>query len=107
MTRPNLTPFREAVLLRVKDIPSGKVLAYADISDRSRANVGRAMEYLARDVDDGLGWHRVVNSDGSLSDRAMAGQRDRLLDDGVAFLPDGRRVDLDQFLWKERRLSPI
>ena len=53
MPRPNLTPFREGVLVRVKDIRSGKVLAYAGISDHSRANVGRALEYLVRHVDDG------------------------------------------------------
>ena len=106
MTRPDLTPFREAVLKRVEAIPPGGVLTYADISDRSRSHVGRAMEYLVRHVDDELGWHRVISSDGSLSDKAMSGQRDRLRAERIGFLPDGR-VDLDQFLWTEPRFKPI
>ena len=106
MTRPKLTPFREAVLKRVEAIPSGAVLTYADISDRSRSHVGRAMDYLVRRVDDELGWHRVVKSDGSLSDKAMSGQRDRLRAERIGFLPDGR-VNLDDFRWNESGFKPI
>ena len=106
MLRSTLTPFREAVLERVVAIPPSKVVTYADVSDRGRANVGSAMEYLVRRVDDELGWHRVVNSDGSLSGKAMSGQRERLRVEGVGFLPDGR-VDLDHFRWTESRFKPF
>ena len=106
MPKLDSTKFREDVLKRVQEIPSGKVVTYGDLGDRKRANVGGAMAYLVDHVDAELPWHRVVKQDGRLSDRAMSGQRDRLLAEGIGFRPDGR-VDLDLFEWKEHHWGPI
>ncbi|MDE0343880.1 MAG: MGMT family protein [Deltaproteobacteria bacterium] len=101
-----MTKFREAVLERVKEIPSGRVVTYGDLGDRKRANVGGAMAYLVDNEDAEIPWHRVVKQDGRLSDRAMSGQRNRLRAEGITFDADGR-VDLDRFQWKEHQWGRI
>ena len=106
MPTPGLTKFREDVLKRVKEIPFGRVVTYGDLADRKLANVGGAMAYLVDHVDAELPWHRVVKQDGRLSDRAMSGQRDRLLAEGIGYHSDGR-VDLDRYRWKEHHWGPI
>lgn len=109
MNQPKLTKFREDVLVRLKclsDAPPGKVVTYADISSSARSQVGGAMKYLVHQCDSELAWHRVVKSCGSLSDKAMPGQHERLLNDKVEFLDDGR-VNLDRSHWKERPFKRI
>ena len=106
VSRPNLTEFRESVRKRVETIPYGKVVTYADIGGAACANVGAAMEYLVSHFDPELAWHRVVNTDGSLSNKAMYGQRDRLQAEGVSLLSKGR-VELDRFRWTALPFKPI
>ena len=100
MSPPNLTAFRDSIRKRVEPIPCGKVLTYAHIGGVAPANVGAAMKHLVRHFDADLPWHRVVNSDGSLSKKIMHGQRERLEAEGIECRPDGR-VCLKRFLWKE------
>ena len=106
MARPKLTPFREEVWARATQIPHGKVVKYSEISGRSCANVGAALEHLVDNFDPQLPWHRVVNSDGSLSRHAMNGQKDKLTGEEVAFGPDGR-VKLCEFHWTEIPFTQI
>ncbi|MDE0368341.1 MAG: MGMT family protein [Gammaproteobacteria bacterium] len=106
MPSPRLTRFREAVLKRVQEIPSGMVVTYADLGDRKCANVGGAMTYLVDHEYAEIPWHRVVKKGGRLSDKGMSGQQDRLLAEGITFRPDGS-VNLDLFEWKEHHWGPI
>ena len=106
MARPKLTPFREEVMSRVQLIPNAKVITYSEISRRSCANVGAALEHLVDHFDPRLPWHRVVNSDGSLSRRAMDGQKDKLTKEDVEFERDGR-VKLRKHHWSEMPFEPI
>ena len=86
----------------VRRVPSGRVSTYgqiatlAGISDARK--VGYAMNSLERD--DGVPWHRVINSRGkiSLRDQFMAEiQRQMLESEGIVF--EGDSVDLCTYLW--------
>jgi methylated-DNA-protein-cysteine methyltransferase-like protein len=107
---PNPQLFNAQVWQIVRQIPSGKVLAYGQIGallptptgltlkdyDTFRARwVGAAMAACPEDVP----WWRVVNAQGKISLRpAVAEQRARLESEGVQF-DDKDRIDLRQYGW--------
>ena len=82
----------ERILERVRAIPEGWVRTYGDIDPRAPRLVG-----LVLSQEDGVPWHRVVRSDGSLAKGAK--QRRLLLREGIPMR--GERVDLG-----EARLPP-
>ena len=111
---PFRVAFNHQVWEIVEGIPKGKVTTYGRIAAMipkprgvgvrhfraAKARwVGQAMAHCPGD----LPWHRVINSQGTISIRSGNDhhilQRQRLESEGLVF--DGRgRIDLDQFLWK-------
>ena len=75
------------MLDRIRAIPEGFVRAYGDISPGAPRYTGTV---LARGHPDDVPWHRVVRSDGSLTQGAR--QRALLEAEGVPFR--GERVDM-------------
>lgn len=70
---PGVGSFRARVWEIVRAIPPGRVLSYGDVAmlsgDRKAARaVGGALRAFAGDHD-GLPWHRVINSQGTISFR--------------------------------------
>jgi len=98
--------FERRVAALVAAIPRGRVTTYgliaAALGDPRKA---REVGWVLYDLPDGhdLPAHRVVNKEGRLSGAWAFGhpelQHDRLVEDGVSFLPDGR-VDLARHLWE-------
>jgi len=81
-----LEPRTERIVSRIRAIPEGFVRTYGDIEPGAPRLVGR----ILATTHEGLPWHRVVHSDGSLA----KGQRQRalLVAEGVPMR--GARVDL-------------
>ena len=96
--------FYQSVYELVQHIPAGKVMTYGQIAlvlgrPRAARIVGSAMSCAPQGQ--GIPCHRVVNSLGELSPPTVFGegvQRQRLSDEGVLFLKNGR-VDLSRCLW--------
>ena len=90
MAIQKLTPFRMAVLERVKQIPPGKVVRCKDISARRCSRVPSALHFLVNNGYPDLPWHRVVNSDLSLLNTKIGNQESKLRGEGVNLRVDTR-----------------
>ena len=94
----------------VKQIPAGCVASYGDIAALAgNPRWSRVVGYAMRACTDaGVPCHRVVYQDGSLCDffgtDGSALQRALLMQEGAAFLPDGR-VDMARCRWKAKRAA--
>lgn len=97
--------FFHEVYAQVRRIPRGTVTTYGHVaalcgSPRAARTVGWALHALPADTD--VPWHRVVNHHGGISISKIGLppelQRAMLVDEGVAFRPDGT-VDLDRWGW--------
>lgn len=90
----------------VRMIPAGKVATYGQVAaligkPRHSRHVGHALNALDGQSD--LPWHRVVNSQGKISQRIADSsaenlQRQRLEQEGISFKND--RLSLKQYLWQ-------
>lgn len=88
----------------VRQIPHGQVATYGQIAaivgKCTARSVGFAMAAVPAGTD--IPWHRVINSQGRVSDRrggdGSIRQRHRLEDEGVHFDPHGR-VDFYRVGW--------
>ena len=94
----------------VRRIPRGSVASYGRIArmvNCSARQVGYAM--AATPPDEGIPWHRVINSKGEISLRKGGGgddrQKQKLLAEGVVFDAQGR-VNFDRFGWSESGRVP-
>ena len=90
------------VLSVVAEIPAGRVASYGQIAklvgrERNARLVGKVLS-LSEFFGD-FPCHRVVNSAGRLAPH-FPEQRHRLLEEGVAFRPNGC-VDMAQFQWDQ------
>ena len=92
----------------VKRIPEGKVTSYgriAKIVNCGARQVGYAM--AATPENQGIPWHRVVNSKGEISDRKQGGsdhnQRTLLANEGVVF-DQKARISFDEYGWTEAEI---
>lgn len=89
----------------IQSIPAGKVLSYGGVARLAGIPNGARMVVRVLHSSSGkhdLPWWRVIRSDGSIAITADCGgdeQRERLLGEGVAFLPDGR-VDMRSCQWQ-------
>ena len=100
-----LTPIYKRIYAIVRQIPSGKVASYGQISHIvpgcNARMVGYALAAL-RDLDEGetIPWQRVINSQGkiSLTREGKALQRQLLEQEGVKFDEQGL-VDFNEFGW--------
>jgi len=97
--------FSDEVVAVIKTIPRGKVATYGQIAglagNRLAARqVVRVLHTLS--AREKLPWHRVVNSQGTISlppGRGRELQKRLLEDEGVVF-SSGGRIDFSVFLWK-------
>ena len=96
-------PFTERVVKLVRRIPRGKVATYGQIAVLAgNAYASRQVAWLLHSLSDKekLPWQRVINSRGTISLRAQAGERQRSLleREGVQFGLHGR-IELARYLW--------
>ena len=95
-----------AILKTVRRIPRGRVATYGLVAQVAGfAKQARLVGYALRHADDEVPWHRVVNAQGTISNRADPGsiplQRALLEAEGVDFDWKGK-LDLKRYLWKPR-----
>jgi len=76
------------------------VVSYGQIACMlGRPRAAREVGWAMSSCPEHLPWQRVVTADGSVSGGVCALlRRARLVEEGVAFLPDGR-VDMDSHQW--------
>jgi len=88
-------PFFIQVYEAVECIPHGFVVSYGQIAwYLGRPRAAREVGWAMRHCPEHLPWHRVVKADGTVTGGMYANMRaQRLQDEGVQFLPDGR-VDM-------------
>ncbi len=92
---------RELIWQIVNAIPEGKVATYGQVANlagmpqQSRL-VGRVLSRLPRGTK--LPWHRVVNSQGRISNPNPARQKDRLAKEGVVMI--NGRINLRTYRWE-------
>jgi len=100
MTKDSGTTFFDQIYGIVEKIPYGKVVSYGQIarmlgSPRAARTVGWALS----ECPEHLPWQRVVKADGSIAAGGYEElRRTLLLEEGVAFLHDGR-VDMEACAW--------
>lgn len=97
--------FTSEVIRLIKAIPRGKVATYGQIAYLTGLypSVRRVVWILhSCSEKEGLPWHRVINSKGTISlkpGRGFERQKELLLEEGIVF-DDKDRIDLDRFLWE-------
>lgn len=97
--------FTSEVIRLIKAIPKGKVATYGQIAYLTGLypSVRRVVWILhSCSEKEGLPWHRVINSKGTISLEQGKGyerQKELLLEEGITF-DDKDRIDLDRFLWE-------
>jgi methylated-DNA-protein-cysteine methyltransferase-like protein len=102
------SPFTERVVGLIRSIPRGQVASYGQIAALAGfPAAARQVVRLLHSLSDkeGLPWHRVINSRGtiSLTGQDYELQRSLLEAEGVEFgLRD--RIDLERFLWRPKGL---
>jgi O-6-methylguanine DNA methyltransferase len=87
--------FKDAVLGVVSQIPSGKVLTYAQVAARAgNPKASRAVgSLMAKNQDKKIPCHRVVKSDGSIGTyNGLRGKSKEMIlkKEGVEFLKNGK-----------------
>ncbi len=97
------------LLATVRRIPKGKVATYGQIAKlsglpRNARQVGTVLKNLPEDSN--VPWHRVVNSQGKISDRGdgvfVGLQRQMLEAEGIDF-SNNDKLDLTMHQWKRHR----
>jgi methylated-DNA-protein-cysteine methyltransferase-like protein len=95
--------FQQKVYHVVRRIPRGKVASYGMVALLAgRMGAARAVGRAMRDVppNHGLPCHRVIKSDGSLTETVFGGQQAAMLKrEGVLFKKDGR-VEMGRCEWE-------
>jgi methylated-DNA-protein-cysteine methyltransferase-like protein len=99
----------ERIYAVVRRIPRGRVATYGQVARLAglaghARQVGYALHALGAETP--VPWHRVINTRGGVSPRALPGwervQRELLEGEGIRF--DGRgRIALDRYRWRPRR----
>lgn len=94
------------ILKVVRRIPRGRVATYGQVAEvAGLPKQARLVGYALRHASDDVPWHRVINAQGTISDRAdpdcIPLQRALLEAEGIEFNWKGR-LDLKRYLWKPR-----
>src|SRR3954469_1188164 len=102
MKKPTPSPIFGRVRALGKAIPRGRGATYGQLSElieKRLTPVG--IGWALRGCGDEIPWHRVINSQGTISTKGAAAdlQRSLLEAEGVRFCPDGS-VDLGASQWK-------
>ena len=103
--------FFTAVYREARHIPAGHVATYGMIAERvGRRRAARYVGFAMHSAPAGVPCHRVVNRLGEMAPRDVFGsedyQRHLLMEEGVAFLADGR-VDMEKHLWDGKECPPL
>ena len=108
MSEQQELPFFQRAISMIRQIPSGKVATYGQISIlisnsvRGARAVGYALAGLKGEEAQEVPWWRVMNAQGRISNpkgRPRAALQQQLLEDEGVIFEDGR-VDLDKFGWE-------
>ncbi|MGJ7910868.1 MGMT family protein [Neobacillus sp. LXY-1] len=99
-----MTPFTEAVVKIIKNIPEGKVMTYGQIAEhagspRAARQVVRILHSMSKKHR--LPWHRVINGKGQIAlrdDESYHEQVFSLEAEGVQIGLNGS-IDLKQYQW--------
>ena len=107
MSNRKSASFHQRARALIKRIPRGKVATYGQIAALAgQPRAARQVAWVLHIASDkeGLPWHRVINSHGTISLPRMAGyevQRALLKKEGIKF--DGSDgIDLETFQWRPR-----
>jgi len=98
------TEFSRRVIALIRQVPPGCVASYGQIASLAGSPRGaRQVVRLLHSASDkhGLPWHRVVNAQGRIPERAGGGhvrQAELLAAEGVEVSP-GYRIDLRRYGW--------
>ena len=100
-----MTHLSETIIRIIQEIPEGKVLTYGEIAYRAGSpNSARLVSNLLHSSSEkySLPWHRVINSQGEISLKGIAGeeQKQLLLAEGIE-IKEGK-IDLDKYLYYEQ-----
>jgi len=96
--------YRDMVFDIVKEIPSGKVASYGQVSRLIPGCTARMVGYALASLptDSGVPWQRVINSKGKISPHGAgfgsAMQRALLEQEGIIFKADNS-IDMDIYGW--------
>jgi methylated-DNA-protein-cysteine methyltransferase-like protein len=85
----------------VRQVPRGKVTTYGDVSQLvGQGCDARVVGYAMAACPDDVPWQRVINSQGKISLKGDAAQKQRLRleAEGIAFDARGK-IDLNRFRW--------
>ncbi len=95
---------RRAIYWVVSRIPEGRVLSYGDVG-RIVGTGPRQVAAAMRNCPDGLPWHRVVGSGGTIRTPGEYKwiQRERLMAEGIRFRGFG--FGYETYRWKARKKS--
>lgn len=100
----NEPSFTQKVIAIIKQIPKAKVATYGQITMmagnyRGARQVVRVLHSMSEK--EGLPWHRVINSKGtiSLTGEGYRIQKQLLKAEGITLDEQGK-IDFDRFLWK-------
>lgn len=101
MVADSIENSRERIWQMVRAIPAGKVATYGQIANlagipQQPRLVGRILSRLPKGTK--LPWHRVINSQGKISNPDPARQQLRLEEDGVVMI--NGRVNLRVYGWE-------
>ncbi len=97
-----MSDLAKEIIRIISDIPEGKVLTYGEVARRAGSpRSARLVSNLLHSSSDkyDLPWHRVINSQGKISLKGIAGQeqRARLEAEGIVFQND--KLDLHIYLY--------
>lgn len=97
------SPYAEAVLDLVDQIPPGRVLAYGDVAALLGAGGPRQVAAVMSHYGSGVPWWRVVRADGSPAPLVAVEALARLRSEGTPLVGGqlaGARVDIRQARWQ-------
>ncbi len=97
------TPFAEAVLDLVEEIPAGRVMAYGDVAAVLGSGGARAVGTVMARFGSGVPWHRVVRADGSLPAGHEVEALGRHRREGTPLTASGSRIDIAAARWSPDR----
>jgi alkylated DNA nucleotide flippase Atl1 len=92
------TPFAEAVLDLVEQIPAGRVMTYGDVAAALGQGGPRAVGTVMARFGGGVPWHRVLRADGSPPAGHETEARRRYRQERTPMTAAGR-VDLGRARW--------
>jgi methylated-DNA-protein-cysteine methyltransferase-like protein len=90
--------FSRRVLACVAAIPPGRVMSYGGVGRCAGTRAARAVGQVLARSGEGVPWHRVVRSDGTLADHLRARQYQLLVEEGIPM--EGERVVMEWAEWE-------